>query len=152
MKVQFFATDSPKNKLYKNIRPIAEKDVKWKSETQITSPTIQLKYDETLLSSNYCYIEDFGRYYFINDIKLGMGNILEVSCSVDVLMSYADDIANISTIIDRQEYVFSPYFVDNQLLTRCERTVVKKNIGSIPTNGGYKIVLTVTNGGAESNI
>ena len=152
MKVKFFATDSPKNKLNKNIRPIAEKEVKWKSDTQITSPTIQLKYDETLLSSNYCYIEEFGRYYFINDIKLGMGNILEVSCSVDVLMSYADDIANISTIIDRQEYVYSPYFVDNQLLTSCDRTVVKKNIGSIPTNGGYKIVLTVTNGGAESNI
>lgn len=152
MKVKFFATDSPKNKLYKNVRPIAEKDVKWKTETQITSPTIQLKYDESLLSANYCYIEEFGRYYFINDIKLGMGNILEVSCSVDVLMSYADDIANISTIIDRQEYVYSPYFVDHQLLTRCDRTVDKKNIGTIPTNGGYKIVLTVTNGGAESNV
>lgn len=152
MKVKFFATDSPKNKLYKNVRPIAEKDVKWKSETQITSPTIQLKYDDALLSANYCYIEEFGRYYFISDIKLGMGNILEISCNVDVLMSYADDIANISTIIDRQEYVYSPYFVDQQLLTRCDRTVVKKNIGSIPTNGGYKIVLTVTNGGAESNV
>lgn len=149
MIVKFYATDSPKNQLYKALRPVAEKEVTWKSQTEITKPTIILKYEDSLLQSNYCYIEKFNRYYYIDSIRLGLGNVLEVECSVDVLMSYADDIANISTIIDRQENVYSPYIRDNMLLTRCDRIVDKKNIGVIPTDGNYKIVLTVTNGGAE---
>ena len=95
---------------------------------------------------NYAHISDFGRYYFITDIIETTANQLEISMHVDGLNSYKDDIRSITTLILRQENIYSPYFVDEEMLVRTTRFREKKNIGVIGGNTAY-YYLTVNNGG-----
>ena len=64
----------------------------------------------------------------------------------DDLNTYKDDIRGITTLIERQENVYSPYFVDEEMLVRTTRFREKKNIGVIGGNIAY-YYLTVNNGG-----
>lgn len=52
---------------------------------------------------NYCYVEEFGRYYFITDIVSVNYTLWEIHCHVDVLMSYKDQIKEQTAIVARQE-------------------------------------------------
>ena len=66
---------------------------------------------------------------------------------VDVLKTYASQIRSISTLILRQENVFSPYYEDKETLVRVNRFREKKNIGTVGGNDN-NYYLTVNNGGA----
>lgn len=52
---------------------------------------------------NYCYVEEFGRYYFITNIVSVNFTLWEIHCHVDVLMSYKDQIKEQTAIVARQE-------------------------------------------------
>lgn len=52
---------------------------------------------------NYCYVEEFGRYYFITNIISTYNNLWEIHCHVDVLMSYKEQIKDQTAIVARQE-------------------------------------------------
>lgn len=99
---------------------------------------------------NYLYFEDFHRYYYIDDIVIKSNKRIELHCSVDVLMSFASQIRNIYTIVERQEQVSNcnPYIVDNQVIGRVDRQIKKKSLAnSVGGNAtGNHIVLTVTGG------
>ena len=63
-------------------------DVKIKDGTSIDKPTF------VLASNNYSYnyVKAFGRYYFVDDVKSIHNGLIELSCHVDVLATYRDDI------------------------------------------------------------
>lgn len=52
---------------------------------------------------NYMYIEEFNRYYYIDDIVSVRTNVWTIKASVDVLMSFKTDILKSSAIIDKIE-------------------------------------------------
>lgn len=68
-----------------------------------------------ILSSNYCYIEDFGRYYYITDITCVAEKIWEVSMTCDVLMSFKEEILELDAFVLRQEFDISPDIPDNKM-------------------------------------
>lgn len=74
-----------------------------KQPCSILNPVFELKYYANYITCNYLYAPDLGRYYFIDNITLRTGGICEVSCSVDVLMSYQHQIASITCVIARQQ-------------------------------------------------
>lgn len=49
---------------------------------------------------NYCYISEFGRYYFITDIISIRTNLWRIKCEVDVLMSFHDEILNLLVTVN----------------------------------------------------
>lgn len=57
--------------------------------------------------SNYMYIAEFGRYYYITDIVSLYNNLWEVHCHVDVLKTYADGIRQQSAVVARQERTYN---------------------------------------------
>jgi hypothetical protein len=61
-----------------------------KEDTSITAPTIKLQ-GHTFFNVTYGYIADFGRYYFIRDIRT-VGSVTEINLVVDVLATYKADI------------------------------------------------------------
>lgn len=76
-------------------------------------------------SVNYCYISDFGRYYFVrlNSVREGL---TELICSVDVLMSYQSDILNMSVIADRtntENDQYSSYLIDEKQRVYAYKTI-----------------------------
>lgn len=52
---------------------------------------------------NYMYISEFDRYYFIDDIVNVSNNRWQIHASVDVLMSFMNDILQTSAIIEKTE-------------------------------------------------
>lgn len=52
---------------------------------------------------NYMYIADFGRYYYIDEIVNVSNNRWIINASVDVLMSFKNDILHTSAVVDKIE-------------------------------------------------
>lgn len=148
MKLQMLTTSADKRALNKSASEIDTVTCKLKQGTSIIDPIVIIGKisAKNIRRFNYAYISDFGRFYFVNDIVEAPANQLEVSMHVDVLRTYASDIRGISTLILRQEHVFSPYFVDEEALVRTNRFRTKKNIGSVGGNSNV-YYLTVNNGG-----
>lgn len=64
---------------------------------------------------NYVYLDDTARYYFVQKIELLNGGLVAFQCKVDVLQSYASYIKQLTAFVTRQEYSYSPYYVDGEL-------------------------------------
>ena len=69
-----------------------------RNESSVINPTILIEHLNPS-GFNYCYIEEFGRYYFITDIVSVRTNLWRIRCSVDVLMSFAQEILNLNVIV-----------------------------------------------------
>lgn len=80
-------------------------------EVSILNPTLVMRYDADIFTSNYLYISTLDRYYYITDITTS-NNKLFINCKCDVLMSNKNAIKNSTCIIDRQEYTFNKYLND----------------------------------------
>lgn len=74
-----------------------------KQPCDVLNPVFIISYSNDYITCNYVHVSDFGRYYFINNINLLPGNRAELSCSVDVLMSWQSGIKSVKTLVSRQE-------------------------------------------------
>lgn len=73
-----------------------------KQDMNVLEPEFYMTWDgEYNTNINYCYIEDFKRYYFVKLVMATGGRVL-VKCAVDVLMSHANDIKKCSIYTRRQ--------------------------------------------------
>lgn len=93
MIIKLYNTNSDNNKLNKVLTNEIIIDIKLKNDTDIIRPTIFL-YSETLINSNYCYIPEFNRYYYVNSITTNSNKVFKLELEVDVLMSFKNDILN----------------------------------------------------------
>lgn len=76
-------------------------DIKIKDTTSVTNPTIILK-TNTLITSNYAYIPDFNRYYYIEKIEVCPNDVYRIALKCDVLKSFKDDIKHSSAYVTQQ--------------------------------------------------
>lgn len=74
-----------------------------RAASSIIDPVILIEAELTSFQSNYIYIADFGRYYYITNIISKQTNLWEIHCHVDVLMSFKDEIRQQKAIVARQE-------------------------------------------------
>lgn len=116
MKITFYQNKSAPNVIPKEKTKKFERIGVLKNNTSVRNPVIQLKladYDNAR-QCNYCYIQDFSRYYYIDDIRI-VNAIIEISMTVDVLESYKDDILNSTQLVARQENKKNYSIIDNRL-------------------------------------
>lgn len=73
-----------------------------KSDCSIMDPIIEITYDPVIAGCNYMYIDDFERYYHINNIEVGAQRTF-IHAHVDVLQTYAQQIRDLYCIVARQE-------------------------------------------------
>ena len=85
----------------------------FRGEASILSPKIEIQ-SNGLISANYCYIEDFGRYYFINDIVCYRLGFFILSLTVDVLMSHKDSLLQLYAYVERYEKSTETGYKDNK--------------------------------------
>lgn len=81
--------------------------------SSITDLTITIERAD-LPNFNYVYIEKFGRYYFVNDIRIVRNELFEIDMTVDVLMSYKDAIKSLRAFVDRNENTQNPMLIDKK--------------------------------------
>lgn len=150
MNVKLFNNKSDKRNLIKNITEIKTVTATAKGEINIISPTIIIEYFST--NFNYCYISDFNRYYFVNSITLMTGHRLKIDLAVDVLMSYKEEIKNLTVNVLRYENT-DPTFLTDSRIPLFSDTVQKviefpENIFNLenPKENSRNFLLTVAGG------
>lgn len=92
MVVKFMLNKSEYNTINKDTELIVEKTITLKNDCDVVNPYLLLKLDDNLFLSNYVYIPDFKRYYFITGIEILTKTLVGVSLHVDVLESFKDNI------------------------------------------------------------
>ena len=101
MQVIFYNNSSGNEHVHKKLTEVATFEVELKDSCSVQNPVLLLsgKY----LNANYCYIADFGRYYYIDDITQIRKNLWQYTLRCDVLMSFAEQIKANKAIIERTE-------------------------------------------------
>ena len=107
---------SANNVINKKMTSVATLTGEFRDEVDIVNPTVRIE-RSSAVGFNYVYISDFGRYYYVDEIKAYRNNILELSLSVDPLQSFAAAILGHTAIIDKQrgKNAYNLYLNDDSL-------------------------------------
>ena len=92
---------------------------------------------------NYMYIEEFGRYYFIDEIVSVRNGLWTIMATVDVLMSFRKDILESSVIIDKaeDEDISNLYLDDGSFVMDSRKyNEVKEFPSGLNENGSYILI------------
>lgn len=159
MDIILYSNSSDPRKLNKTITAIKTISVRLKDDTDVMRPVIELDSANLPPAANYCYIEKFSRYYFINKQGISIGRDLLITLEVDVLMSFKGFINNSTVIAERSSNKFNRYIGDNIPLLSKQNNIFK---AFTPFQGLYAfdssqitaetpcILLTVTKGGVKN--
>lgn len=80
------------------------------SDTLIITDTIAIN----IMKSNYAYIPQFNRYYYIDNIVSVRTGLWRLDMSCDVLMSFKDKILDLDAYIGRQEFKYDKFLFDDK--------------------------------------
>lgn len=96
----FYITQDERNRINKTLGNAETFNITIKENVSVINPTIKIQTNIDLSYYNYMYITNVKRYYFIENVEMLQGGLFSVSCSCDVLMSFKDDILNITGIVE----------------------------------------------------
>lgn len=130
MNINLLQNLSEKNKLNKNFSVLSTINSVLKKESSIINPTLIINFDSSITESNYIYIPEFRRYYFITDIVSVNNNLWELSCTVDVLSSFSTQIKAQTAVIKRQENLWNLYLDDGIFKTYQNPNIITKKFPS----------------------
>lgn len=93
-------TDDPRtvSKALGTARKVA--NVFLKDEQNVVNPTFVVAGAPAV--ERYVYCPELKRYYFIDGVTIEIGNKVSYACSIDVLMTYKDQIMNTDVIVYNQ--------------------------------------------------
>lgn len=146
MQVNLYSTSSENNRVDKQLTNIATLSGTLREQCSIITPTITIQGDISQLSkANYCYIPEFSRYYYINNIIILNNSLCRIECSVDVLMTYKSQIRSLSGVIERQENEYNLYLEDGAFKTQARDNILTKGFPTGFSNDG-SFILAVAGG------
>lgn len=128
MNITLFNNTSGTNVVNKSITQLSGGIVgSIKDESNIVDPTIIVSKDVTTMypNFNYFYIHDFDRYYYVTDKTLEHSRTI-ITGHVDPLMSFADEIKNLTIIAERASNNYDLYQVDNDVSLDNYRIIATK--------------------------
>lgn len=82
----------------------------------LLTPVFYVDTDNSYLAANYLYCSTFGRYYYINDIKLETGHRMSLHCSLDVLYTYRTYLPAVTATVIRSESIGRPTAIPDKML------------------------------------
>lgn len=145
MHINLYKNKDPNNKLVKDLELIVSIATATPyDDISIVSPTLILSnVSITLLAQcNYLYIEEFNRYYFIDSIDLSNNGLYTVSASIDVLMSYHNEIKDLKVIVSRQQNAYNEYIADGTFIADSRTFTEAINFSNGFNDDGEYILVT----------
>lgn len=122
---------SERERVTKDVETLATYSGTLKTETSIIDPVILIECELfDVINANYMTIESFGRSYFINNVRSIRSGLVEFSCHVDVLSSFAAEIKANTAIILKQENKWNLYLNDGSFKIYQNPTVLTKSFPS----------------------
>lgn len=130
MIITLYNNSAKKTQLNKSnyLAPIGSATFHFKDDTSVQHPSILLEKNSELLNANYVYIDILDRYYFIDNITLLKGGIMQFDLSVDVLHTYREDIKKATAYIERSETLGNRYLNDTYFPINTNRSVHRSPI------------------------
>lgn len=103
------------NKIGKNKTNVLAASGTLKDRTSLTDPVFLIACSDTeAAKTNYIYVQDLLRYYFVRDCVSVRNGLYEFTCHVDVLESWKAQILVQRAIISRQQERWNLYLNDGQ--------------------------------------
>lgn len=96
--------------------------------TDVLNPILKL--ESIVLDKNYVHIPAFNRYYFVQTPETINGMHTLLHCSVDVLMTYKDEIKELDAYISRNEFDANFLLNDSSMPLLAEKRLVVKGFGT----------------------
>lgn len=141
--VTLYNSSSPVEKIGKTLTSGGTYSCSLKDTTSILNPVLIIRTSDPVYNYNYLYIQEFGRYYFINDIKSVNNNVWEISAHVDVLETYKTAILANSAVIRRQTNKYNTYLNDPEWKTYAYEQIAAFKFPNTPFSKDLKYILTV---------
>lgn len=98
MEITLYVNNSERQAINKTLTSALTLTGSLRSESSVINPSFIIE-TQNPSGYNYCYISEFGRYYFITDITSVRTNLWRIECSVDVLMSFKSSILDLDVIV-----------------------------------------------------
>lgn len=117
-----------------------------KDDCTLTAPVLTFnRGSQNYHQYNYCYIPDFGRYYFISEWTMHANYIWTCTCIVDVLATYKSQIGLYQGFVERASSNYNtlindPYVSPEQNISRRSHTDL--SINGIDTDGCFIVRTT----------
>lgn len=130
MNILLYNCNSDNRVVSKNITLMATATFSLKEECSISSPSIILENlgNEVLKNVNYFYIPQWNRYYYVTNINIKRGEIVEISGKVDVLMSNKSAILSSIAFVERNEFIYNDDIPDEHWTVTSKRKYTYHNI------------------------
>lgn len=113
MTIVLYKNKSEDNKINKSLSSGLSLSGTLRDESDVVNPRILIE-AENPVGYNYAYIEEFGRYYFINEFRSVRTGLWELTLQCDVLMSFSSEILACSAILDNSTATgFDNYLTDD---------------------------------------
>lgn len=126
MQVVFYNNSSGNEHVTKRLTQVATFDVNLKDSCSVQNPVLLL--NGAYLNANYCYIAEFGRYYYINNATQVRRGLWQYDLKCDVLMSFAKEIKSNKAILKRtaQDEFANLYLPDERRMVSSETFTLYK--------------------------
>lgn len=115
MTIEIYRNKSDERKVVKELTDKTELTGTFRNESSIYNPVVRVQWTQNANKINYMYIPDYGRYYYITDIVRVRDEIVDIKGRTDVLMSFKDEIINMSGIVKRSASKWNLYLDDGSL-------------------------------------
>lgn len=96
-------TTSPRNYVFKDIVRTQVCRGELREESSIIHPVILIESERIPKDINYLRIQEFGRYYFVEDIVSVRNKLWRIHASVDPLMSFSDELMTCGGVLVKGE-------------------------------------------------
>lgn len=121
----WYSCNDDKKKLEKSLVPLGTDDnVIIYGDCNVLAPVLKCK----SYSGNYVYIDQFDRYYFIDNVVWSKG-FYYVYCKVDVMYSYRSGINNLSVLVARSENFRNTEIIDTMIPVNSQRQTIGTSYG-----------------------
>lgn len=133
MKLTLYTNNDDNRVVTKNITQLQELTGTLRANTSIVDPVIQVENFNNALAAvcNYAKIDEFGRYYYVNDIVF-TGLLYEIHMHVDVVSSFQTQLKQLDAVVSRQENLYNLYLQDGLF-----KTYQNPNIAVYPFSGSF---------------
>lgn len=141
MKVEFYKTTDNARTVNKTLQLNKTINIIFRQAVDEQAPLIIMN-KSNVTGSNYVYIPDFNRYYFISKIENYTASLVRIYLTTDLLMTYKDIILNSPVQITATE---KPSYLSGSLPTQA--TISKRVVKSDVTLDNKNSMILTTIGG-----
>lgn len=141
MTITLYKNESEKNKINKILTSVASVTGVLRDGSSIINPEIVIEYNNPT-GFNYCYIDSFNRYYFVNNITVISNKLIKLSLKVDVLESFKTSILSQNIIVDKSTNKVNNYLHDENLIVNVKTKTDIVNFPAGLLDNGEFILIT----------